>query len=335
MSYEAVIRLDDEMRAFVTERTAGGDPMSKLNRLVDGMRERGLFALDYSIDQTLPARESFHDKKGNCLSFTVLFVTLAREAGLDVRYQIVDVPPKWAEDSELIVIGSHIDALVDIPHGSEYIVDFNTTDFRTHYARRVVTDEHALALFYNNRGAEALIRKDFSRAFLNLRAAVNADPKLSGAWANLGLLYWRIARPELAEAAYRRGLALDPNDGSAMTNLASLYHELGRTELAAEYRKRVRDYQLANPYYHYAIAQQAYEAERFDDALRSLRSAIHRKRDEPRFYELQGRAYLELGRTREAQKSFERARTSAPQGDKSSYGAETAALAEGTATDVP
>ena len=328
-----IFSLDDDMRAFVTERAATGDAMTKLTRLLDGMSELGLFALDYTVEETSTARTSFHNRRGNCLSFTLLFVTLAREAGLDVRYQVVDVPPSWSDDSDLVVINRHIDALVEIPHASQYVVDFNIKDFKTHYPRHVVSDEHALALFYNNIGAEALIRKEFTRAFLNLRAAVITDPKLSGAWANLGLLYWRIARSELAEAAYRKALSLDPDDGSALTNLTSLYTELGRTELAAEFRERVHDYQLANPYYHFALARRAYEAQRFDDTLRALRNAIRRKRNEPRFYELQGRAYVALGRSREAQKSFERARRYAPPEQRSSYGGETTALTADDATN--
>ena len=30
----------------------------------------------------------------------MLFVALAREAGLDARYQAVDVPPTWTNDNE-------------------------------------------------------------------------------------------------------------------------------------------------------------------------------------------------------------------------------------------
>jgi tetratricopeptide (TPR) repeat protein len=332
VSLDEIVALDDDMRAFVMERTAGGDPFSKLNRLIEGMKELGLFALDYTVDETLTARASFHERRGNCLSFTLLFVVLAREAGLDVQYQVVNVPPTWSDQVELIVIGRHVDALVDIPHGSQYVVDFNGRDYQDRYAHRLASDEQAIALFYNNLGAEALLRKDYAAAFLQLRTAITGDPQLAAAWVNLGVLYWRIARGGLAEAAYRQALTLDPHNGSALTNLTSLYRELGRTQLAAEYGQRVRNYRLANPYYHYAIAQRAYDEQRFDDALRALRDAIRRKRDDPRFYELQGRSYLELGQPRNAEKSFSRARDHAPAAAKSNTSAETAALTPDEAT---
>ena len=327
---DAVVSLDDEMRAFVRERVGvGRDSLGKLHRLVDGMTELGLFSLDYSVSETLPTRESFHSARGNCLSFTLLFVALARAAGLEVSYQIVDVPPTWSEGSDLVVVARHIDALIQIPHVGDYIVDFNAKDFETHYPRHVVNDQHALALFYNNLGAEALMRKDYARSFRYLRASLGADPAVSGAWANLGLLYWRIGRSELAEAAYRQALEEQAHDGSALTNLATLYTELGRTDLAAEYRRRMHNYQLDNPYYHYALAERAYASQRFDDALRALRSAIRLKDDDQRFYELQSQAYLGLGRTRSAARSLERARSFAPPDNRSGPTTRNALAASG------
>ena len=169
VSLEEIVALDDDMRAFIRERTEGGDAFSKLTRLIDGMKERGLFALEYTVEETLTARASFHERRGNCLSFTVLFVVLAREAGLDVRYEVVDVPPSWSDQAELLAIGRHVDALVDIPHGSQYVVDFNGQEFQDRYTHRLASDEQAIALFYNNLGAEALLRKDYTTAFLQLR----------------------------------------------------------------------------------------------------------------------------------------------------------------------
>jgi Flp pilus assembly protein TadD len=308
-SREAVFGLDEDMQAFVAEATEGSsEPITRLKRLLAAMTELGLFSLDYSLNTTLTAGATFRNRRGNCLSFTLLFITLARAAGLDASYQIVDVPPQWSDENDLIVIGRHIDALIELPHNSEYVVDFNEAQFETSYPRRVVTDDHALALFYNNVGAEALIRRDYTRSFLYFRAAVGVDERLSAAWANLGLLYRRIGRATLAEAAYRKALAVDSRNGSALTNLATLYTELGETELAAEYRDRVHRYQLANPYYHFLRAKQAYGGQRFDDAVHQLHDAIRLKRDEPRFYTLQGLAYAQLGRDREAQKSFRRAK---------------------------
>ena len=66
--------------------------------LIEAMEERGMFSLEYA-EVTRTASGTFHDRQGNCLSFTMLFVALARAAGsARRRYQSVEVPPTWSYD---------------------------------------------------------------------------------------------------------------------------------------------------------------------------------------------------------------------------------------------
>ena len=122
------------------------------------------------------------------------------------------------------------------------------------------------------------------------------------------MLYARYGRYEHAEAAYLRALSIDGSEQSALANLVIVYQALGKPELVAEYRDRVQAYRERNPYYHYALATRAYEQQQFSTALTSLRKALRLKRDEHEFYTLRAEALTALGRPREAQHSFERAR---------------------------
>jgi predicted Zn-dependent protease len=63
-----------------------------------------------------------------------------------------------------------------------------------------------------------------------------------------------------------------------------------------------------NPYYHFALAQIAYDEKRFKDALSSLRNAVRLKSDEDEFHLLRGQALTELGHPQRAAESFEHAR---------------------------
>ena len=272
--------LDADMRAFVAASVGkASDPGYKLGRLFDGMRSDGLFRLVYSGIETRPASVTFRERRGNCLSFTLMFVALAREAGLAVKYQVVDVPPQWSSDSELIVVRSHINAVVKTSFDHDTLVDFNLFDAKGKYSRRTVDDAWVLGLFYANVGAEALIDKDYELAFRYLRESARTAPMLPAAWINLGALYSRLHAYDYAESAYLRALAVDANNPSAATNLARLYATLGEHALAEVYRQRVRHYQEANPYYHYALAQRLYESGRFDSAVDELRRALRLKRD--------------------------------------------------------
>jgi tetratricopeptide (TPR) repeat protein len=308
VSEEEAFGLDDEMRAFVA-RAGSGDPASRLHRLLAAMEAAGLFSLDYTDSYTRTARGTFHDRRGNCLSFTMLFVALARAAGLDVRYQVVDVPPTWTNDLALVVIGSHVNAVVSASFNREFVIDFNTRDVRGgQYPTRSVSDRYAVALFYSNLGAEALIRREYELSFALLRAAARTHADMPAPWVNLGVLYGRQGLYQHAEAAYLRALEADSREQSALANLVAVYSALGETALVDAYRQRIRRYRDINPYYHYAVAQMAYDDKRFEDALDSLRSAIRLKRDEDDFYALQGSALVELGRADSAVASFARAK---------------------------
>lgn len=306
VSVDEAFGLDDDMRAFVAPLTVG-NPASKPHRLLEAMEERGLFSLGYADTFTRTASGTFHDRQGNCLSFTMLFVALARAMGLEARYQVVDVPPTWSDEG-LVVIGTHINAVVSAPFKREIVVDFNAANFREKYPTRAVSDGYAVALFYNNLGAEALVQRQYVASFALLREAAWTDADMPGPWVNLGVLYARHGLYELAESAYLRALEADSREQSALANLVSVYASLGETALAEEYRQRIRRYRAINPYYHYAVAKMAYDQKRFEDALSALRSAIRLKRDEDEFYALQGRALVELGRADSAVASFARAK---------------------------
>jgi Flp pilus assembly protein TadD len=330
ISREDAFALDEEMRAFVAAQI--GDSRMQdaiLHKLVAGMKDVGLFSLDYAHSATRTSRATFHDRQANCISFTMLFVALARDAGLDATFQIVDVPPMWFNESDLVVIGKHINAWVDLPFGDDYVVDFNLADFKSHYSRRGVTDDYALGLFYNNLGAEALMRKEYDLSFRYFREALATEPSIPDAWANLGLMYARLGRYEHAEAAYLQALAIESHERTALTNLASLHAALGNEELAEAYRERIRSYQQRNPYYHYAVAREAFEQRRFEDALTALKRAVRLKRDDHEFYNLQGRVHLELGERPSAANSFIRARDHADTSDiRAEYDARIRALAQ-------
>ncbi|HTO57913.1 MAG TPA: transglutaminase domain-containing protein, partial [Pseudomonadales bacterium] len=205
-----VLGLSDDMRAFVAANGASQIEAVRVRRLMAGMQNSGYFDLTYENDRTLTAAQTFTARSGNCLSFTNLFVALARESELDAQYQVVDVPPMWDSIDGWVIRNGHIDVILrgvrsnssagPIMFRRDYVVDFNMADFQTAYPRRVVKDKTAFALFYNNRGVEALRAGDIRDAFANFKRALAKDPRESSVWVNLGAMYARQARYDLARA---------------------------------------------------------------------------------------------------------------------------------------
>jgi Flp pilus assembly protein TadD len=305
-SREDAFDMDAEMQAFVAGVAGIRDSRQKLVALLKAMEARGLFSLDYA-ETTRTVSATFHGRQGNCLSFTMLLVGLARAAGLNANYQSVAVPPTWSNDGQ-VVIANHVNAVIRTAQGEDTVVDFNIRDYEGLQQSRRVSDEYVLGLFYTNLGAEALLREEYGASLVHLREAARVYPDMSGVWVNLGVLYGRHGLYDHAEAAYLRALEAKSDEPSALANLVVVYTAINEPELAEVYRQRVQSYRARNPYYHYAVAVLAYEQQRHEDALAALRKALRLKHDEHEFYTLRGRVLEALGRTRGVAENFERAR---------------------------
>jgi Flp pilus assembly protein TadD len=302
-----VTGLNAEMLAFIdqhVDRTRSD--YFKLQQLLYAIIGDGSFGLDYD-EQSLTSTETFATKAGNCMSFTNMFVAMAREVDLEVAFQEVDIPPDWTLQNDTFVLNRHLNVHVDLGATGEHVVDFNIEDFRASYDRRIISDERALAHFYNNRGIDRMQAGDPVGAFRLLRHALIQDEEFAPAWSNLGTLYNREGHTAWAEVSYLHALQVDSREYVAMSNLARLYETQGNEEAAAHYRKQVRYHRMRNPYYRYQLARVAFLNEEYDDAIDHLKYAIRKKEHEDSFYFLLGLSYLQTGNQKKAQRWLSRA----------------------------
>lgn len=302
-----ILGLDADMRRFVADRVAPRGPSRwRLRELLRVLLEDAGFVIEYQ-ERTYTAAETFKLHQANCLGFTNLFVALAREAGLTVHFQEVDIPPDWSLNGDLMIQNRHIDTLVDNGTQSDQIVDFNMADFRSSYARREISDDRARAHYYSNVGVERMEAGESVLALQNFRRAIALDPQFVPAWTNLGTLYQRAQQPDWAEACWRHALEVAPREYVAMSNLERLYRASGRLAEADGFRSRIEQHRQQNPYYRFKLAEAAFLAANYDEAIAHLRFAISRKANEDRFYALLGLAYLRRGDAASARRWIARA----------------------------
>lgn len=313
----ALTAVNDDMRAFLRERVpADAGDSRKIQLILQGILEDGL-QLRYDNFRTYTAQEAFYSREGNCMSFTNLFVALAREVGVNARYQEVEIPPSWASEDETWLYNLHINALVKLAHG-EQVVDFNLGDYDRDYQRRTLSDEEALARYHNNMGVHWMREQQPQRAFLHLRAALKLRPRTAHVWANLGTLYRREGDLEAAEAAYLAAIDIG-DEAAAHSNLARLYRQLGEAQLSAWHRDRVQLFRRKNPYYLFHLAEQAYAAADYAGARRLLSGAIRQHREEHEFHRLLGLTHLRMGNVAAARKHFQQALAYAGDRDQLRY----------------
>jgi len=322
-----LLAVNDDMRAFLAERVPERASDSRtVDLILEGILAGGL-ELEYDNLLTLPASEAFYRRAGNCMSFTNLFLALAREAGVRASYQEVMVPPTWTEGDKAWFYNLHVNVLVDLP-GAEQVVDFNIGEYLRAYPRRLISDEAGESRYHNNLGVHYMTHDEPARAFLHFRQALVLQPGAGHAWTNLGTLYRREGELARAEAAFRHAIELD-REPVAMSNLARLYREQGLPELAANYARQVDRVRSKNPYYQYYRAKRAYDAGAYGSAQRHLERALRTQAQDHRFHHLMAMILTQRRQPELARKFLRQAEALAGDSDKQRYGDKLDLLAGG------
>ena len=296
-----LIGVSPQMQAFVDDQVLKSpNGYTRFKELMEKMKMGEFFINQYDPHATYTAAEAFARRKGNCLAYTNLFIALAREARLDAKFQLVKSRPEWDVTSGYLVRNNHINVLVDNVHypgspRSGITVDFNLVQAQESDDTRIVSDAHAASLYYANIGIDHLRDNNLRESFAHIKRAILEAPQNVDAWNNLAVLYSVTERFAYAERAYQTALALDPNDKTAIGGLGNSLLQQGREEQAQYYIDLAQKYRMKNAYYHFALAQQAYESEMFDDALAALNDAIRLKRSVSRFYGLRAKTAEKLG----------------------------------------
>ena len=307
LSQVDILELSPEMMAFMDRWIdPNGSEYLKLTRLLYAVMGDGTFEVIYD-GLTRTAQETFRQQRGNCLSFTNMFVAMSRYLGLDSNFQEVMMPPDWSVSGETLVFNLHINSQVNLASHRSQMVDFNMYDFRIRFERQIISDSRAKAHYFNNKGVEYMLEGDTPMAFANFHESLRSDSSFDPAWVNLGILYNREDHPNYAEAAYLQALYVDDSNQVAMSNLAGLYEQEGRTELAEQYQSKVKYHRNRNPYYRYQLARTAFDNGDYGAAIEHLKYAVRRIRNDDNFYFLMSLSYLNSGDKEAAERWMKKA----------------------------
>ena len=271
------------------------------------------FILDFTYDphQTLTASEAFRTRRGNCLTFSNMFIAMARYAGLNAWYREVEIQPEWDSVEETLLVSLHVNAATN-ERGKEYIVDVSRRPVVDGERDRKLSDVEAEAQFYNNLGANALIANDLPMAYAYFRKADQTLPGLTYIWSNLGVVFNRNGQQNEAVLAYETSLALDDRHSVALNNLYTIYEERGDEARMAAIRSKVERNRMRNPYYLHYLAEAAFAESLWDDAIDYTRRAIRIQDGEYRFHYTLAQLQYRTGKEERAETSLQRAIRLAP-----------------------
>ena len=307
--------LNDDVAAWVHEAVGEVDRDRRLDRLVEAVTATSMLGVKYEAGRTGSAVEVFESRIANCLAFTQMFVGMARELDLAAYFVEVSHVENFEREGDLIVISDHV-AVGFGPRHAMRVIDFGLLEDERGFRVSPISDLTATALYYSNRGAEALRAERLDEAVAWLEDAVRIDPELASAWANLGVTQRRSGHAGLAESSYRKALEVDPGASSALVNLAVLLRLEGRTAEADDLLLLADGRRNRNPFTYVALGDLSLRYGRLDEAERFYSRARRLGPDEAAPAAALGEVLLRRGERKAAEKLLRRAQRLEPDGDR-------------------
>lgn len=316
-SEQEIFMLDDEMLLMVENNLNNTlNTKEKAMKLLRHIFSQEKIALSYSSNANLTARQAYHSRRANCMSLTIMAYALASKANLHVEFQEVDIPEYWVRNRQYNFLTGHINLLIkpsthddkNIVYGNDNIqIDFDPFVLKQTFPKRVIRKNTVLAMFYNNKGGQALVDDEYDVAYQYFKAATKADKMFSPAWGNLAVLYRLTDNLAKAELAYRHAILINPSNLTALTNLAILLRSQQNHLEADDIEKQLLVKRRNNPYYYAVLADEAYYKHDYQQALRHYKKAIKLNNKIHELYFGEAKVYYQMNRLPEAQRAMRKA----------------------------
>jgi len=311
-----VFALDDAMRDYLRQSSKG--PLFHHNRaewLVQSLYKHGELKIEYDSATTRSAAQAFDARAGNCLSLVVMTAALAKELDLQVEFNSAYTDEPWSRNGALLLRSGHINItigrrLFDRPRGQDarsWTVDFLPPGELEGLKVRPLDEATVVAMFMNNRAAEALARDATDEAYWWAREGLLADPGFAGVVNTLGVVYQRSGHADAAERVFGELLRRQPDHTQALHNLALLLEQQGRPEEARPLRARLAALEPEPPYHWFALGQQALQRGDARAARDLFAREVARADYSSEFHYWLAVAYFQLGETSAAQHHLARA----------------------------
>lgn len=307
--------------------------------LIDALYTKGRLQLDYDAETTRTAAEAFEAKRGNCMSLVLMTAAFARHLNMPVRFNSVFLEESWTRSNGIFFVAGHVNISLARPlavgrttvFGDPELltIDFLPPDQVRGHRGRVVDESTILAMFLNNRAAEALTVGKVDDAYWWAREAIRTDARWLSAYNTLAVLYRRKGLMDRAEATLRLVLDREPLNTQAMSNLVLVLSDTGRREEALVYSNQLAQIQPIAPYKFFDEGLAAMRAGEYAAARQLFRKELARAAYVPEFHFWLGLANYGMGDVSGARGEIAKAlENSATVKDREMYGAKLAWLNE-------
>ena len=316
-SSQEVFAIDDDMKLMVeTKLRPERNVKKRAAKLLQHIFSQDNIDLNYESGANITAIEAYHTQKANCMSLTIMAYVLAKEAGLDIDFQDVQIPEYWVRNGKYNLLTGHVNLVITKPQEVGKVViwgknilqiDFDPYVIKRSFPRKIIDKSTVLAMFYNNKGAQALVDFNYTKAYAYFKAATTIAPDFDISWGNLGILYRLTNHTDLSITTYKYAIALDDKNLTAMTNLAIALNLQGKTEEVIEIQKKLHEKRIKNPFYHALLADEAFYNGNIEIAIKHYKRAIRLNRTIHEFYFGLAKVYYRANRITLAKNAMARA----------------------------
>lgn len=310
----SVFALDAGMRDYLEKRLLPAARQSGVREaLTDQLYIRSKLQLEYESTLTRNAAEAFEARKGNCLSLIIMTGAFAKAMGLQVTYQQVSIDEMYSRAGDMYFLNGHVNLTLG-PRGTDilrsyerfglFTVDFlPPTDLQDQKALPI-SESTVVAMYMNNRAAEAMVAGQLDDAYWRARQAVAFDPAFLSAYNTLGVIYLRHGDAAAAERALRYVVDRQPDNPGVLANYVEVLHRLGREADAAREQARLATLEPYPPFYFYNRGELAMKQGDLRAARDWFKRELDRSPDYHEFHYALAVADFGLGLVDEARKEL-------------------------------
>ncbi len=335
---QEALKLSPAMQRFAESEMASEIRLKGVrDGLIDALYTKGRLQLDYDSEITRTAAEAFEAKRGNCMSLVLMTAAFAQHLNLPVRFNNVYLEESWTRANNIFFVAGHVNISLARPMttGSHVTwgdpelmtIDFVPPEQMSKQRSRVIDESTIVAMFANNRAAEALMAGHLDDAYWWARAAIMTDARWLAAYNTLAVLYRRKGLGHEAEAALRLVLEREPLNTQALSNIVLVLADAGRRDEAQAYASQLAQIQPVPPYKFFDDGMAAMKAGEYAQARQLFRKEVARAAYVPEFHFWLGLANYAQGDLNGARGELAKAmENSATVKDRQLYGAKLAWL---------
>jgi Tfp pilus assembly protein PilF len=278
-----VFALDAQLEASLRQPDIAAAPSGRrLAHLMALLFGTDMRAFEYAGGRSSSAAETWRNKRGDCLSLTILGYSLARTLDLPAQMREVRVPASFDRRNGIDFLNNHVNLLIRndralrIGHrqlpGGDVLIDFEP-QMGSRQPGTNLSDDAILARYYNNLATDHLAAGRDRLAYAHFKAAINADASYTPSYNHLAQLYQRAGLDAAAERMLRHALSLNDDAGLALGSLHRLLLAQGRSGEAKVLEAELHARRAQDPYYWLGLGVERLQQQRPDEAVDALERA--------------------------------------------------------------